>query len=185
MSNHHNGLMKFLAGHFQKTQYIAAGSAVKVSSRFVGQDDSRFRNKGAGNRYTLLLTTGQIVRHTVQLFIESQHFHDFIHEMLINGITIQLHRQNNIFIDVQHRNKIVILKDKTDVASAEDGKLFILEFRQFFSFYFDTAGSWSIQTSHHIQKCGFSTARSTNNSHELPILNGEGYAIQCFRNIGL
>ncbi len=37
MSNHHNGLMKFLAGHFQKTQYIAAGSAVKVSSRFVGK----------------------------------------------------------------------------------------------------------------------------------------------------
>lgn len=105
--------------------------------------------------------------------------------MLINGITIQLHRQNNIFINVQHRNKIVILKDKTDVASAEDGKLFILEFRQFFSFYFDTAGSWPIQSAHHIQKCGFSTARSTNNSHKLPILNGEGYAIQCFRNIGL
>ena len=31
MSNHHNGLMEFLAGHFQKAQYIAAGSAVKVS----------------------------------------------------------------------------------------------------------------------------------------------------------
>ena len=49
--------------------------------------------------------------------------------MLINGITIQLHRQDNIFIDIQHRNKIVILKDKPDVTSAEDGKLFILEFR--------------------------------------------------------
>ena len=29
----------------------------------------------------------------------------------------------------RHRNKIVILKDKPDVTSAEDGKLFILEFR--------------------------------------------------------
>ena len=72
---------------------------------------------------------GQIVRHTVQLPIESPHFHYFIHKPLVHGITIQLHRQDNIFIDIQHRNKIVILKDKPDVTSAEDGKLFILEFR--------------------------------------------------------
>ncbi len=104
-------------------------SAIQIACRFICKYNSWFGNKGAGNRYTLLLAAGQIVRHTVQLPIESQHFHDFIHKPLVHGITIQLHRQDNIFIDIQHRNKIVILKDKPDVTSAEDGKLFILEFR--------------------------------------------------------
>jgi hypothetical protein len=35
MSNHYKSLVEFLAGNFQKSQYVAAGSAVQIAGRFV------------------------------------------------------------------------------------------------------------------------------------------------------
>ena len=100
MGNHYKRLMELLTCNFQQTKNITTCPAIQIACRFICKYNSWFGNKGAGNRYTLLLAAGQIVRHTVQLPIESQHFHDFIHKPLVHGITIQLHRQDNIFIDI-------------------------------------------------------------------------------------
>ena len=42
MGNHYNGLMKFLAGDFQKLDHFITGLAVQIAGRLVGKDDCRF-----------------------------------------------------------------------------------------------------------------------------------------------
>ena len=88
------------------------------------------------------------------------------------------------FIDVQHRNKIVIHEDKTDVASAErDVKLFILEFDNSF-LYFDTAGLEYPSLPSYSEVWIFH-CREVPTMARTPHPQWKGYAIQCFRNIGL
>ena len=40
VGNHHKGLVEFLAGYLQKSQYIGAGFAVQIAGGFIGQNDS-------------------------------------------------------------------------------------------------------------------------------------------------
>ena len=119
---HHQRLMEFAAGRFQKTQHIAARPAVQIAGRFVSQDD--------------------------------------------------------VFIDIQNRDKIVVLEDKADVAPAEDGKLFVVQSSQIFSLDLNAAGGGHVQTAHHVQQSGLAAAGGSDNSDKFPLLNGEGYAVQ-------
>lgn len=101
---------------------------VHIGRSFVSKNNGRFENKGAGYNHTMLLVAGKIVRHTVELFIKSPQLYNLFHKPLVHGDTIQFHRKDNIFIDIQDRNKVVIPEDKTNAAPAENRKLFVLEF---------------------------------------------------------
>src|SRR2546426_10759843 len=58
----------------EKLKYVHhfdRGAAVKVSGRFVRQDDCRLINQSAGDRDALLLSAGKLVRHIVQPVAEA------------------------------------------------------------------------------------------------------------------
>ena len=42
MGYHYDSLMEFLAGDFQKLDYLIAGLAVQIAGRFISQDNSWF-----------------------------------------------------------------------------------------------------------------------------------------------
>ena len=65
MGNYNNSLLEFLACHLQQMDHIIASPGIQISGWFVCQHNIRFRGKGAGNRHTLLLTAGKIVRQAV------------------------------------------------------------------------------------------------------------------------
>ena len=71
MGNHHNSLPELRTGTLDKPQHLGTGLAVKVAGRLVGQHNSRFGNQGAGNRHTLLLSAGKIVRHIFQFIFQN------------------------------------------------------------------------------------------------------------------
>ena len=41
-------------------------------------------------------------------------------------LPVQLHRQDDVFVDVEHGHQVVVLKDEADVPPAEDGQLFVV-----------------------------------------------------------
>jgi|GEM_PF-3095076 len=110
-----------------------SGLTVKIAGRLVGQHNSRFGNQGAGNRYTLLLAAGKIVRHIFQLIFQSQQVNDLVQKLLIHRVPVQLHRQDDVLIHIQNGNKVIVLEDKADVSAAGDGELFVVLLCQFFA----------------------------------------------------
>ena len=56
-----------------------------------------------------------------------QHLNDFFHKLLVYLVSVQLHRQHNVFKDIQHRHQIVVLENKADFSSAENGQFLVFE----------------------------------------------------------
>ena len=48
-------------------------------------------------------------------------------KFFIYCIAIQFYGQNNVFIYIENGNKVIVLENKTDIASAENRKLFIVQ----------------------------------------------------------
>ena len=120
--------MEFLAGSFQKPQYVAAGSAVQIAGRFVSKNNGGLGKQGTSDSNTLLLAAGKVVRQIVQLVLQRQHMYYFIHKLFIYLVSVQFHGQYNILVDIQHGNQVVVLKNKADFSPAKNRKLFIIEF---------------------------------------------------------
>ena len=55
VGDHDDGLVKFPAGHFQKSDHVVAGPGVQVSGGLVGKDDGGLAGEGSRNCHTLLL----------------------------------------------------------------------------------------------------------------------------------
>ena len=118
--------MKFCAATPDQAENIRAGFAVQAAGGLVGQHDGRFGNESAGDGHTLLLAAGELVRHTVQFAVQSQHIHNIVHKTRICRIAVQFHRQHNIFVYIQNGNEVIILKDKADIAAAKNRKLLVI-----------------------------------------------------------
>ena len=159
-------------------QHLGAGLAVKVAGRLIGQHDSRFGNQGAGNRHTLLLAAGKIVRHIFQFIFQPQQVNNLVQKLLIHRVPVQFHRQDNVLIHIQDRNKIVVLEDKADVAAAEDGKLLGVHFRQLFVPDNHIAGSRGVQPAHHVKQGRLAAAGGSHNGHKLAVLHGEVHTVK-------
>ncbi len=109
----------------------SAGFGVEVSGRLVGKDDGRLGSERTRDGDPLLLTAGEVVGQVFQLALQTQRFDDAVDVGGIGCLTVQLHRQDNIFKDIQHWHQIVVLKDEADLSSAEDGQFLILEGEDF------------------------------------------------------
>ena len=70
------------------------------------------------------------------------------------------------------------MEDKTDVAAAEDGELFVVHFGQLFVPDNDIAGSRGVQPAHHVKQGGLATSRGSHNGHKLAVLYGEIHTVK-------
>ena len=70
------------------------------------------------------------------------------------------------------------MEDKTDVAAAEDRKLFVVLLCQFFAPDDHSSAGGGIQPAHHVKQGGLATSRGSHNGHKLAVLHGEVHAIK-------
>ena len=68
--------MELLADRLHKQNNVQTGFRVQITGRLIGKDDCGLGRKRAGNRYTLLLTAGEIVRHIFELLFQSKSMDD-------------------------------------------------------------------------------------------------------------
>ncbi|EQG52128.1 hypothetical protein QIW_3908 [Clostridioides difficile DA00134] len=131
------------------------------------------------------MAAGEIAGHIVQLILQPQHPHHFFHKLLVYLVSVQLHRQHNVFKDIQHRHQIVVLEDEADFSPAENGKLLIFQCREVAPIHNDIAGGRHIQPANHVQQSGFAAAGGSNNRYKFPLLNREVHTIQGLCDIRL
>ena len=90
------------------------------------QDDRRFRRQRAGNSDPLLLASGEVVGEVLQLLLQPQCLDDLVHIGGVGLVAVQLDGQDDVLVDVQHRDQVVVLEDEADFPPAEDGQGLVL-----------------------------------------------------------
>ena len=58
---HHHRLLVLAVEHLEQGQDLVRRGAVEIPGRLVADQERRVGHQGAGNRYPLLLTTGQLL----------------------------------------------------------------------------------------------------------------------------
>ena len=152
VGNHHNGLVKFLAGHFQETDHIIAGLGIQVAGGFICQNDRGLGGQSTGNRHPLLLAAGEVIGQTVQFLLQPQQLHDPHDELFVRLAAIQGDGENNVFPHAEHRHQIVVLEDKADLLAAEDGGLLAVQLGKLSIAHPDAALGGGVQAAQHIQQ---------------------------------
>ena len=72
----------------------------------------------------------------------------------------------------------IVLEDKADVAAAEDGKLFVVHFRQLFVPDNHSTAGGSVQPAHHVKQGGLAASGGSHNGHKLAVIYGEVHAVK-------
>ena len=160
-----------------------AGGRIQVSGRLIRKQDCRFCRKRPCNRDSLLLSAGQSSRKCFLLSRKSQKLQNPIYIFLIHFSSIQLDRKNNIFINIQIRHKIIILKNEPDLSSAKDCKLFLFQSFKTLSVNQNFSFGRHVQPAKHMQKRTLSRTAFPDNCNKFPILYPEIHAIQCLYRI--
>ena len=59
VGNDHNAFARLMGAVFENGGYFRGGILVQIPSRLIGQNNLRFTGQGAGDGYSLLLSSGQ------------------------------------------------------------------------------------------------------------------------------
>ena len=148
--DHDDRLGKLLAADLQQAEHILTGPGIQVAGRFVRQYDGRFRRQCTGDRHSLLLPAGQVIRQVRKLRRQSQHIDNSIDIGSVRLISIQLYRKHNILIHIENGYKIVILEHKANISPAEDSKFLVIHGKQFLPRHRHGSGIRSVKPSQHI-----------------------------------
>ena len=110
---------------FDKTDNFAAGAAIEVAGRFVGQQKSGIHHDGAGDRNALLFATGELVGSMAGARRQSYDFQDAFGAFaaFVGRDARKDHRQLDICHGGQARNEVKELKNESDLVTAQTGQL--------------------------------------------------------------
>ncbi len=81
--------------------------------------------------------------------------------------------------------EIVVLEDKADLSSAENGQFLVFKFGQLLAIHDHLAGGGHIQSADHVQQRGFTTAGGSHDSYKFALFYGKGHTIQGSGNVRL
>ena len=123
--HHDDGLALLAVQHLQQSQDFFGVLAVKIAGGFVAHEQRRVGHECARDGYALLLSAGQFARLVRGAVGESDQLEHGAHILLAlrRGQVGQQQRYFDIARRAQHRQQVVELKDKSDVAGAPFGEL--------------------------------------------------------------
>ena len=78
MRDHQHRLVEFAVGEAQHLKYCFRVSGVEVSCRFVGEDDRRAGNQGAGDGDALLLAAGEFGRPMIEAALDAEQIGEMV-----------------------------------------------------------------------------------------------------------
>ena len=91
-------------------------------------------------------------------FCQPQQLQDLVDIILIRPPSVQLDRHDDVFINIQHRHEIVVLKNKADVAPAKNRQRFVAHAPKLLSVDSDRARRRAVQPAQHIEQRRFAAA---------------------------
>ena len=120
MGDHNGGLVELAADSLHQQDHIHTGFGVQIAGRFVSKDNGGLCCKGAGNRYSLLLAAGEIVWHIFEFSLQAESVDNLFYKACISLAAVDLNGVHDVFVHIENREQVVVLKDKADVSAAEN-----------------------------------------------------------------
>ena len=110
----------------QKRQDLIPGIGIKVSRRFIGQDDRRVVREHPGQRHALLLADTQLTRFMLQTILQADGGQQFLGPLLsLRFILLRQHHGDlHILYRRQIRDQVECLKHKPELILTDFGPLF-------------------------------------------------------------
>ena len=177
--------MESLRAGLQKPGHLHAGDRVQISRGLIAEKNRRLHQKRPGDRRPLLLSSRQSLRQTLQLVIEPQKRNDLLQKFSVDLRSVKPQREHDILIHTEHGDKIILLKDKTDIPSPEDGPLLFIHVFQTVSPDPYAAGCRDVQPSEKIEKRRLAAAGSSDDRQELSVLRRQRHPVQSMYLIGI
>ena len=94
---------------------------------YVGQEDGRLCSQSPGNGHPLLLPAGELGGQAEFFGLKPQDVNDVLHKFPVRPVAVQLHRQHDVLVHVQHWNQVVALEHEPDLPAPEDGEFLVLQ----------------------------------------------------------
>jgi hypothetical protein len=104
-------------------EYLFGILAVEVAGRLVREQQPRFHRQRSRNRYPLLLTARQLVRKMVRSIGERHRLQELVGAGSGDGRTLagDSQRQGDVVSRVEFIEKVMVLKDESDIPVAQVG----------------------------------------------------------------
>ncbi len=114
----------------QEIEDMLTVRAVEIAGGFVGHENGRLGNEGAGQGDALLFSSGKLNRVVAGAIGETNAMEQFFGAAArIALITAQLGGQENVFLRGERGDQLVGLKDEADLAAADAREIIFAEIR--------------------------------------------------------
>ena len=175
MRDHHDRLLELAVELFQQVEDLAAGGAVEVAGRLVGDQEVGVGDDGPGDRHALLLAAGELAR--VMMLAagqadDSQRRHDVLAPLAPRQVREQ-ERQLDVLERRQDRDQVIGLEDEADVVGPPAGDLRLGEVAQVLAVHDHLAAGGPVEPGDQVQERGLARARGAHERQELPFADGK------------
>ena len=119
MGDHDNRLAEILIELAEKAQDGFGTLGIEVAGGFVGQDDFRFADDGASERYALLFAAGKLRGLVFQATAQAEKVGDNLEAMGIKSIAVDMLGESDVVIRIERGEQIKTLKNKTNFVTAQ------------------------------------------------------------------
>src|SRR5450432_2245388 len=178
--HHQHCLLILLHQGQDKSHDFVSALAIQVACGFVAQQERWVGNDGAGNGHALFLSTGKLAREVIHAVRQSNDAKGGLHVLAALGLG-KLGEQQwelNILECRKHRNEVVHLEDKTDVAGAPLREIAAGHMCDLIACYSDAAGGRNVQSAQKIEQSGLAATAGAHEGHKVALINVKVQALQ-------
>ena len=98
--------------------------------------------------------------------------------LIVYSVSVELNRQNYVFVRVERRNKIIALENKAYLSAPENGQLVVLERKYVLAVHDDPAVRRSVESAEHMEQRRLAAARSSDYRRKFSARNRKIHAVQ-------
>ncbi len=159
---------------------LVAGHRVKVPRWLITEQDARVIHECPGNRYSLLLSSGQLRGFVhCECPVNPHHAEKRVHVARV--IYLPVFHQVGIFhilIRGEEGDKVELLEDVPDGVQAEIGQLPVVHFTGVPPVNAEIPARWPIKTPKLVQECGLSRTGWSHDCNKLTFFHGKGDSVE-------
>ena len=188
MGNHDEGQTEFLTGLEEKVENFVGVLSVKSSGRLVRHDDVGIVDKRAGDRNTLLLTSGKLARQVAETVAEVEGLNKVTEVLLIAHVGLVAHhgRDEDVLKRGELRNEVVTLENESHVFAAEASELVVRKLGDLRAVYRYASRIGLVETCAEVKEGGLTGTGGTDDRRKLTLRDLDACAVYCGDNgVGL
>jgi acyl-CoA thioesterase I len=172
VGDHDHGSAFFAVQGQDEVEDQAAGGAIQVAGRLVGQKDGRSQSEGAGQGDALLLAAGELHGIMVEAASEADAVEQFAGAFGSvtcprGQATRQFHGQEHVFLGGERGDEVIRLEDEPDFAAAHLRHAVFVEVGDVFAIQDHLARSGGIEAGEEAEQGALAAARGSHDGGEL------------------